>query len=152
MTIQNQLRQSKLGGPHQRNISSASKSLARPTPGGAFGQTFKRTVNLESLGSDGLNKDFEQKLTTFNDRFLESLTDSLTQQLGLGTVAQQDSKLSDGEDEEMDASDQPFTDADNLPADTINSGRSDDNEVAELEDEVIKELETKDQALEEQKT
>ena len=124
-------------------------------------------MNLESLDAGDLNKEFEQKLSSFNNKFLETLTDSLTQQLGLGTGSQSESQLAlaPEENEEMDGEDQTIraleeaagTDelVECLPMDRLLTGRSlDEEEEAHLplEEEVIKELETKDLAIEEEKT
>lgn len=82
----------------------------------------------------------------------------MTQQLGLGPGPQSDSQLAlaPEEDAEMDGEDRAIgalEEGEGLGADTLNTGRSlDEEEEAELEEEVIKELETKDLAIEEQKT
>ena len=82
----------------------------------------------------------------------------MTQQLGLGPGPQSDSQLAlaPEEDAEMDGEDRAIgalEEGEGLGTDTLNTGRSlDEEEEAELEEEVIKELETKDLAIEEQKT
>ena len=91
--LQKAAKQQPSGAPSSARGTSRGASAGRKPD--AFKHSFKRSFNTSSLrrtdslglGADGRSADWmpeqlEQNLKKFNDRFMETLTESLTQQLG----------------------------------------------------------------------
>ena len=103
-----------------------------------------------------MNKELEQKISMVNDRFLETLTDSLTFQLGMkneSTTASHMESIAQEENEDMVDEGADSIQVVSVVDDALVTERSADDleENEKLKEEVLQKLETDDKAITEKK-